>query len=89
MINGVTTTAPTAGAAATAASKPNGAMGKEEFLKLFVAQMKNQDPLNPMQGEELPACASSCWFRLMSCSTDENWARWAASSSPCIGLSGS
>ena len=55
MINGVTTTAPTAGAAATAASKPNGAMGKEEFLKLFVAQMKNQDPLNPMQGEELAA----------------------------------
>src|SRR5690606_15024236 len=30
-------------------------MGKEEFLKLFVAQMKNQDPLNPMQGEELAA----------------------------------
>ena len=55
MINGVTTTAPTTGAAATAASKPNGAMGKEEFLKLFVAQMKNQDPLNPMQGEELAA----------------------------------
>jgi flagellar basal-body rod modification protein FlgD len=53
VINGVNTTAPAASAAAV--SKPNGAMGKEEFLKLFVAQMKNQDPLNPMQGEELAA----------------------------------
>ncbi|HEX6925016.1 MAG TPA: flagellar hook assembly protein FlgD [Longimicrobiaceae bacterium] len=57
MINGVTTAASGVGAtaAATAVSKPNGAMGKEEFLKLFVAQMKNQDPLNPMEGQELAA----------------------------------
>lgn len=55
MINGVSTATSAAGSAATTAAKPNGAMGKEEFLKLFVAQMKNQDPLNPMQGEELAA----------------------------------
>lgn len=52
MINGVSN-APSAGT--TSMTKANGAMGKEEFLKLFVAQMKNQDPLNPMQGEELAA----------------------------------
>ena len=55
MINGVNTANPLAGAVTTSASKPNGAMGKEEFLKLFVAQMKNQDPLNPMEGQELAA----------------------------------
>lgn len=54
MINGVSTASGLAGAV-TGPSKPNGTMGKEEFLKLFVAQMKNQDPLNPMQGEELAA----------------------------------
>ena len=56
MINGVSTAAMAAGTATAAAPKAaGGAMGKEEFLKLFVAQMKNQDPMNPMQGEELAA----------------------------------
>jgi flagellar basal-body rod modification protein FlgD len=32
---------------------PGGAMGKDEFVKLLVAQMSNQDPLNPMDGKEL------------------------------------
>jgi len=30
-----------------------GAMGRDEFVKLLVAQMSNQDPLNPMDGKEL------------------------------------
>jgi flagellar basal-body rod modification protein FlgD len=34
---------------------PGGKMGKDEFLKLLVAQMKNQDPLNPMNGQEMAA----------------------------------
>ena len=55
MINGVNTASSLAGATSTTPTRANGAMGKEEFLKLFVAQMKNQDPLNPMQGEELAA----------------------------------
>lgn len=32
-----------------------GAMGKDEFVKLLVTEMKNQDPLNPMDGKELAA----------------------------------
>jgi flagellar basal-body rod modification protein FlgD len=32
---------------------PGGILGKDEFLKLLVAQMRHQDPLSPMKGEEL------------------------------------
>ncbi len=35
--------------------RDNDALGKDEFLKLLVAQMKNQDPLNPMDGQEMAA----------------------------------
>ena len=34
---------------------PGGKMGKDEFLKLFVAQMRHQDPLNPLEGQEMAA----------------------------------
>ncbi len=30
-------------------------LGKEEFLQLLVAQLKNQDPLNPSRPEEMAA----------------------------------
>lgn len=36
-------------------SNPKGAMGKNEFMKLLVAQMTNQDPMNPMNGEQMAA----------------------------------
>lgn len=32
-----------------------GKMGKDEFLKLLVAQLKNQDPMSPQNGQELAA----------------------------------
>lgn len=38
---------------APAVENPGGKMGKNEFLKLFVAQIRHQDPLNPMQGDQL------------------------------------
>lgn len=32
---------------------PGGAMGKDQFLKLLIAQLQNQDPMNPMQGDQM------------------------------------
>ncbi|MFN5581451.1 flagellar hook assembly protein FlgD [Gemmatimonas sp.] len=31
------------------------AMGRDEFLKMLVAQLKHQDPLNPMDGKDMAA----------------------------------
>jgi flagellar basal-body rod modification protein FlgD len=42
-------------AAAPAARKPSDEMGKDAFLKLLVAQLKYQDPLNPTEGAEFMA----------------------------------
>jgi flagellar basal-body rod modification protein FlgD len=36
-------------------SAAGGAMGKDQFVKLLVTQMKNQDPMNPMDGKDLAA----------------------------------
>jgi flagellar basal-body rod modification protein FlgD len=33
-------------------SGKNAQMGKDQFLKLFVAQMQHQDPMNPMQDQD-------------------------------------
>ena len=53
----MTTVAATANAAAaqTAASSKNNALGQEQFLTLLVAQLKNQDPLNPSDPTEFTA----------------------------------
>jgi flagellar basal-body rod modification protein FlgD len=43
--------------------KPKGAasgeMGKDQFLKLFVAQLQHQDPMNPMNDSEFMAQMAS------------------------------
>jgi flagellar basal-body rod modification protein FlgD len=31
----------------------NGALGKDQFLKLFVAQLQHQDPMNPMSDTDM------------------------------------
>jgi len=36
-------------------SVANSAVSKDEFLKLFVAQLKNQSPLDPLKGHEFIA----------------------------------
>jgi len=46
-----TTTDPTAAAANKAKADKN-VLGKDDFLKLMVAQMKNQDPMNPSDDKD-------------------------------------
>src|SRR3954447_8881194 len=54
-IDPTTATTTTAAATATSAtakkSDPN-VLGKDDFLKLMVAQMKNQDPMNPSDDKD-------------------------------------
>lgn len=38
-----------------AASPISNSMGKDDFMRLLVAQLKNQDPLNPMDGKDMAA----------------------------------
>lgn len=46
----------TGGAAAQQpAAAPGGAMGKDQFMKLLIAQLQNQDPTNPMDGSQMAA----------------------------------
>jgi flagellar basal-body rod modification protein FlgD len=39
----------------TSATSPHDAMGRDAFLQLLVAQLRHQDPLNPLQGAEFIA----------------------------------
>lgn len=45
----------TTGSAATAPTKRNDALGQTEFLSLLVAQLQNQDPLNPLESADFSA----------------------------------
>ncbi len=47
---------PTAASQVTAAlSNPGGVLDKNAFLKMLVAQLQNQDPMNPMDGNAMAA----------------------------------
>lgn len=57
--NGTKSTDPPIGAAEpsqprTLPTNPQG-MGRDEFLKMLVAQLKNQDPMNPMDSKDMAA----------------------------------
>jgi flagellar basal-body rod modification protein FlgD len=45
------TSSPTAATQAPKSGK-NSELGKDQFLKLFVAQLQHQDPMNPMQDQD-------------------------------------
>ena len=49
-VSSSTSPAPQANSPAPAASPANPAVSKNMFLQLLVAQIKNQDPLNPADG---------------------------------------
>ena len=59
MVNNVTGTGSPSGTGTSANDTtplgPGGKLGKNEFLKLLVTQLRYQDPLNPLQGEEMAA----------------------------------
>ena len=54
-----TATTPPVGPAEPTPPKSNpisrSSLGKDDFLKLLVSQLKNQDPLNPMDGKDMAA----------------------------------
>lgn len=50
MIPPTRSAAPAATTQATGST--NGQLGKDDFLKLFVAQLQHQDPMNPVQDSE-------------------------------------
>ncbi|HEY4243335.1 MAG TPA: flagellar hook assembly protein FlgD [Kofleriaceae bacterium] len=52
-VTGVSSTDVTAAAANATSNQLQGT--KDEFLKLFMAQLQNQDPLNPQQGADMVA----------------------------------
>ncbi len=53
-VNGVGTTFTdqTAANASSQSAIASGAINKNEFLKLLVAQLKNQDPMNPVDNQQ-------------------------------------
>ena len=42
-------------ASQTSAAETASSLGKDEFFKMLIAQLKNQDPLNPQDGAEFSA----------------------------------
>ncbi|MDR3348037.1 MAG: hypothetical protein LBO03_00285 [Acidaminococcales bacterium] len=57
-VSSITGVAPATAATGSVANK-NGELGKEAFLQLLVAQIQNQDPLNPSEDKEFIAQLST------------------------------
>lgn len=55
MIDGVSSTAGILGAASQSADRTGAMMDKDAFLRLFVTQMRHQDPMSPMNADDMAA----------------------------------
>jgi flagellar basal-body rod modification protein FlgD len=53
--SGTSGTTGTNGTSGTGATRRNDALGQQEFLSLLVAQLQNQDPLNPLDSADFSA----------------------------------
>ncbi|MCU7496578.1 MAG: flagellar hook capping protein [Ignavibacteria bacterium] len=53
--NGVTNTASGSGTTAPMTGTSKSVLGKDDFMKLMISQLKYQDPLNPMDGTQFSA----------------------------------
>ena len=58
MIDAITSSAKTAGAAGSATASSTNGLDKDAFMKLLVAQLRYQDPMNPADGQEYLAQAA-------------------------------
>ncbi len=54
MVNGVSNTSTTS-SSSTSQTNSNSIMGKDDFMKMMIAQLQNQDPLNPMDSTQYAA----------------------------------
>lgn len=58
MIDAITQSAQTAGASGSATANSSNGLDKDAFMKLLVAQLRYQDPMNPANGQEYLAQAA-------------------------------
>jgi flagellar basal-body rod modification protein FlgD len=54
-ISATSATTPTTSTSGSAPVNPNGLLDKDDFLKLFVTQLQHQDPMSPMDNDQMVA----------------------------------
>ena len=85
-----TTTATTAATSTKQLVNPKGLLDKDDFLKLMMAQLKQQDPMSPMDNDQMVAQMSqlSTVEQLTNMASANNEMARAFASSSAIGLIG-